>query len=163
MPRPQPSWSQGWENRSAGPAPHQLQHSESRAALYLTWVAQKSWCWCGGKLRWPKGVGDLLPPRCLGKVGELALVAQAQERWQTYQLILRFRTLRWSAPTSTPSMNCQSRSCKSKATGSPWQRATNYPEESQRWSSIDSVADARGLKTDHWLTAVNICKCSCLG
>jgi hypothetical protein len=47
----------------------------------------------------------------------------------------------------------------SNTAGSLWNRATTgYLEESQWGSSIDNVAEARGLEPDQWLTAVNILK-----
>jgi hypothetical protein len=76
-------------------------------------------------------------------VGWLALIALGP----------RSRALNWPTPISTPSMKCWSTwrgwFCKSKTTGSPWHwQQQDIWEESQWRSSIDSVAEARGLISD---------------
>jgi hypothetical protein len=68
----------------------------------------------------------------------------------------------WPSPISTPFMNCcymlRSQSCRSKATGSPWHKATSgYPRVLWR-SSFDCIAEARGLNPNQWLIAMNMCK-----
>jgi hypothetical protein len=64
--------------------------------------ASRQWCWRAH----PGGVE-------YRRAGELT---------NSVQPTPRSRALSWPTPTFTPSMNCQS--CRSKAAGSPWHRAT---------------------------------------
>jgi hypothetical protein len=100
--------------------------------------------------------------------GELDLVAHVQESWRadhlSYYPGLHPGLLSWSILTSISSRNCwrveKGQFCRSKASGSPWhtgQEQRNW-EESWWGSGIDSVAEARDLEPDQWLSTMNVCK-----
>lgn len=127
---------------------------------------------------------------CLGSMEELALVAWVWESWShtspeqskradigvtgTEERVrwptqwpprFRSRALSWSTPTSKNFWSMwRAKSCRTKYVGSPWHRAiTGYLKGVPWGSSLYSTAEAKGLKLDQWLMAINICKYSCLG
>jgi hypothetical protein len=126
-----PAW--GHENKRAAPAPCWLQH----------WVTKLGQCWRAS----PGGVGSWevigwppqLPPR------------------------LRSRAFEFDPPQHlfhlcSAGMHERAGHAGSKLRDLHDTGQKNIREESWRGSSIDNVAEARGLEPDEWLFAMNICK-----